>query len=133
MVIKIFQKNIKSFFIFLFFLTLLICLFQISYSSENQDFYFSNSENSEFLENPTFHYNSNSIFSWPLFGYYTISSKFGYRVSPTTGASSYHSGIDIPAPEGTKIYSISNGKVIYTRIFAVLMDIQLLFNMRTLK
>ena len=51
------------------------------------------------FSNETFHYNSNSKFSWPLFGYYYISSYFGYRTSPTTGASSYHSGIDIPAPE----------------------------------
>ena len=29
------------------------------------------------------------------------------------GASSYHSGIDIPAPEGTIIYSICNGNVTF--------------------
>ncbi|MCI8309225.1 MAG: hypothetical protein HFJ45_03265 [Clostridia bacterium] len=41
------------------------------------------SESKEFL-NSTFHYNSNSNFFWPIFGYYTISSAFGNRISPTT-------------------------------------------------
>ncbi|MBR2290005.1 MAG: hypothetical protein IJ867_05295 [Clostridia bacterium] len=31
-----------------------------------------------------FHYNQNSLYSWPLFGYYSISSYFGKRVSPTS-------------------------------------------------
>ncbi len=30
------------------------------------------------------------------------------------GASSYHSGIDIAAPEGTEIYSCFSGQVTYT-------------------
>ena len=45
--------------------------------------------------------------------YHTISSPFGLRLSPTTGASIYHSGIDIPAPENTAIYSASSGIVTY--------------------
>lgn len=56
---------------------------------------------------------SNTIYSWPLPEYHTISSPFGFRISPTNGASSYHSGIDIPAPENTAIYSASNGVVTY--------------------
>ncbi|HJJ14424.1 MAG TPA: hypothetical protein OIM42_06185 [Clostridiaceae bacterium] len=31
-------------------------------------------------------------------GYNTISSPFGRRSSPAKGASSFHKGIDIPAP-----------------------------------
>ena len=58
--------------------------------------------------NSTFHYNPNSNYSWPVFGYYNISSFFGKRNSPTSGASTYHSGIDIPAPTGTNIYSIDS-------------------------
>ncbi len=49
-----------------------------------------------------------------LLGYTTITSYFGYRKAPTSGASTYHSGIDIGAPAGTNIYSICDGKVIYT-------------------
>ena len=54
---------------------------------------------------------SNSKFTWPTPGYTTITSNFGYRNSPTVGASSYHSGIDIGAPTGSNIVSIFNGTV----------------------
>lgn len=50
---------------------------------------------------------------WPLPTYTYISSYFGYRDAPTAGASSYHSGIDIPAPEGTEILSICDGTVTF--------------------
>lgn len=48
-------------------------------------------------------------------GYTKISSYFGKRESPTSGASSYHSGIDIPAPEGTKFIAIADGKITFAR------------------
>ena len=57
--------------------------------------------------------NLDGEFIWPLPGYSYISSYFGYRESPTTGASSYHSGIDIPAPEGSKILAICDGIVTF--------------------
>ena len=61
--------------------------------------------------------NSNAIlednFMWPLDGYTYISSYFGYRNSPTSGASTYHSGIDIPAPEGTNILAVCSGTVTF--------------------
>ena len=44
---------------------------------------------------------SASGYAWPSPGYTTINSYFGYRTSPTAGASSYHSGLDIGAPEGS--------------------------------
>lgn len=62
---------------------------------------------------PTQYCFSNTDYVWPLPGYHTISSNFGVRISPTTGASKYHSGIDIPAPEGTSIYSVSSGVISY--------------------
>ena len=53
-------------------------------------------------------------FAWPAPGYKKITSPFGYRTAPTTGASTYHGGIDIAAPAGAKIVASFSGKVIYT-------------------
>lgn len=41
----------------------------------------------------------------------TITSAFGYRNSPTAGASSYHEGIDIGAPLGSDVAAADGGKV----------------------
>ena len=54
-------------------------------------------------------------FVWPIPGYTKISSPFGKRVSPTTGASSSHSGIDIPAPPGTKFIAVTDGEITFTQ------------------
>lgn len=67
---------------------------------------------------PVVNNSSNSLFTsedfiWPLPGYTYISSYFGYRTTPTAGASSYHSGIDIPAPNGTSIYAVHSGVVTF--------------------
>ena len=40
-----------------------------------------------------------------------ITSKFGYRISPITNKYSLHTGLDIAAPENTRIYSAYNGIV----------------------
>lgn len=57
---------------------------------------------------------SSEKFNWPLPGNNNITSPFGKRTSPTSGASSSHSGIDIAATEGTPIYSCFPGKVTFT-------------------
>lgn len=56
---------------------------------------------------------SDSIFYWPVPGYNRISSYFGKRNSPTAGASSFHQGIDIPAPAGTNLVAVFSGIVTY--------------------
>lgn len=43
--------------------------------------------------------------------YKQLTSPFGNRTSPTSGASSYHQGVDLAAPEGTPIYAARSGQV----------------------
>lgn len=49
---------------------------------------------------------------WPLTITGTITSQFGYRTDPISGESSYHSGTDIAAPEGSPILSAADGVVV---------------------
>lgn len=55
---------------------------------------------------------SSSQMLWPIPDYKRISSYFGRRNSPTAYASSFHKGIDIPAPPGTNIYAAMSGTVV---------------------
>ena len=54
---------------------------------------------------------SSDSYIWPLPGHTYLSSYFGKRNSPTAYATSYHKGIDIPAPEGTYIFAVASGTV----------------------
>ena len=56
----------------------------------------------------------NQNFAWPIPGYTRISSYYGKRTAPTTGASTYHKGIDIPAPEGTTLIASCDGEITFT-------------------
>lgn len=49
---------------------------------------------------------------WPVPDCRTISSPFGYRTSPTAGASSNHKGIDIACQMGTYVVASKAGTVI---------------------
>lgn len=59
---------------------------------------------------------SGSMFAWPVPGHYGISSPFGYRKDPFTGATAGHSGIDIignvSAINGAAACAAGNGTVI---------------------
>lgn len=48
---------------------------------------------------------------WPVPGYYEISSHFGMRFHPVLHVWKVHEGIDIPAPEGATVVSVSAGVV----------------------
>jgi murein DD-endopeptidase MepM/ murein hydrolase activator NlpD len=47
---------------------------------------------------------------WPVRGY--LSSGFGNRVDPFTGARDFHPGIDISTPEGVKVVAPADGVVV---------------------
>ena len=63
---------------------------------------------------------SNSItisdkgFAWPIPGFTKITSPFGKRSAPTAGASSFHKGCDIGAPEGTNLIAVTDGQILFT-------------------
>ena len=86
--------------------SILICIFFIpSISAVDSQ---QTSEKSELL------FYSNQNYAWPIPGYTRISSYFGKRVAPTSGASTYHKGIDIPAPEGTNLIATCDGQITFT-------------------
>lgn len=89
------SKNFFLSFLCLFLFTFIITLFIVCFSND--------------LSSPTF----DGIFIWPIPNYTHISSYFGNRQVPTVGASSFHSGIDIPAPAGTNILSVCSGVVTF--------------------
>ena len=51
-------------------------------------------------------------FTWPAPAYTRISDDFGYRTDPINGTTSYHSGIDMAAPSGSKILAAYDGVVV---------------------
>jgi len=94
-------------FIFLIIIvTVFICFFFIPILYINKDL-FSNISYDDLF------YFSDSEYIWPTPGYTSINSYFGKRISPTSGASSYHSGIDIGAPEGSELIAITSGKITF--------------------
>ncbi|MEG2646181.1 MAG: M23 family metallopeptidase [Clostridia bacterium] len=55
--------------------------------------------------------NSNNEFIYPTL-YTNISSHYGYRI--LFGKENFHNGIDFLAPEGSTVYPISSGTVVYS-------------------
>ena len=86
-------------------LTFFICIFFIPFFSSSNIKQLPSEKDLIFL--------GNSLYAWPIPGYTTLSSKFGKRVAPTTGASTFHKGIDIPAPEGTNLIATCDGIITF--------------------
>lgn len=101
---QLFNKVFISFFILSFLLSVLFI--PILYSNSNNNDGFSDEYYEEVLL-------SKDGFFWPVPGFTHISSYFGKRVSPTSMASSYHSGIDIPAVQNTNLYAIEDGIITF--------------------
>jgi murein DD-endopeptidase MepM/ murein hydrolase activator NlpD len=53
---------------------------------------------------------SGGRFQFPLRSY-TVTSRFGSRVSPISGAVRFHGGLDLAAPMGTDVYAAGEGVV----------------------
>ncbi|MEJ5229973.1 MAG: M23 family metallopeptidase [Pseudothermotoga sp.] len=56
-------------------------------------------------------FNTEKGYIWPVYG--VLSSPYGSRVHPITKQMSFHSGIDIAAPEGTPVFSSTAGVVAF--------------------
>lgn len=48
----------------------------------------------------------------PTTGHFTVTSKYGYRSAPFTGATAFHNGLDLGAPLGTELVTLFSGKVL---------------------
>lgn len=86
--------------------TITICIFFIPFFYST-NFYSSNPNAFIFID-------TSSEYIWPIPGYTRISSYFGKRSAPTQGAATYHTGVDIPAPEGTSLFAVCDGEITFT-------------------
>lgn len=84
----------NSFFRLILIILISFTFIQIIYSSTISSFDLNNTaenETTEILDS------EGSYFFWPIPGNHRFTSYFGKRKSPTSGASTYHSGVDIGA------------------------------------
>ena len=98
-------KNLNQSFIILILLTLFICIFFIPITSIPET-------NITIID-----YTENGGLLWPSPGYYHINYPFGKRVAPAPGASTYHKGIDIGAPQGSEFIAVTDGTITFVGFF----------------
>lgn len=92
------NKIINQFIFILIILTLFISIFFIPQENSNKEFI-------NFIET--------GELLWPSPGYFRINSPYGKRIRPTTGASTFHKGVDIGAPQGSSYIAVTNGTITY--------------------
>lgn len=93
------SKIFVCFFLVILIITFFACLLASSSSSFSYEFSYGES----ILRN--------NSFSWPTPGFTRITSPYGKRNAPAKGSSTFHSGIDIGAPEGSYILAVCDGEV----------------------
>lgn len=92
------NKVINQFILILVLLTLFISIFFIPKANLSKEF---------------IQYIETGELLWPAPGYTRINSYFGKRNAPTGGASTYHKGVDIGAPEGSSYVAVTTGTITY--------------------
>lgn len=95
------NKIVNQFIVILTCFTIFICIFFIP------------AINSKKLEKNFIDFIEDGNLLWPTPGYYIINSNFGKRNAPTSGASTFHKGIDIGAPQGSSYVAVTNGTISY--------------------
>lgn len=96
-----FIKSLNQFFLIIIILTILLCIFFIPANSINN-------ENITIID-----YIEDGNLLWPAPNYYRINSYYGKRKAPTGGASTYHKGIDIGAPQGKPFVAVTDGEITF--------------------
>lgn len=91
------QKYLYQFISILILFTIFICIFFIPLNSDIKVIDFV--ETGELL--------------WPAPGFYGINSYYGRRHAPTAGASTFHKGVDIAAPQGSEYVAVTNGTITF--------------------
>lgn len=98
---------INKIFSFILIFIIIICIFFIPIFS-------SATINTVSTSNELIFIDTSSEYIWPIPGYTRISSYFGKRNAPTAGAATYHTGVDIPAPEGSSLFAVCDGEITFT-------------------
>ena len=80
----------------------------IPWGGRNERFYFFPGDDFTPTERVFF---LNRDYHFPL-KHFQVSSPYGFRINPITGAAGVHRGIDLAAPEGSEVYAVKNGKVV---------------------